>query len=82
MCGVIVVDAGSKAVRIPIRLLEPYDFTALWKHVDPNPTMNPDQVESMLGRDPNHRILYKTIESRLLWTMSDSTNLSKPFVWL
>ena len=57
--------AGPKVVRIPTRLLESYDFTTLWKHVDPSPTMNPDQVESMLSRDPNHRILYKTIQSRL-----------------
>ena len=56
-----------KVVRIPIRLLESYDFTTLRKHVNPNPTMNPNLVESMLGHNPNHRILYKTIQSRLCY---------------
>jgi hypothetical protein len=38
--------------------LESYDFTTLRHHIDPNPTMNPNLVESMLSFDPNHRILY------------------------
>ena len=50
-----------KVVKIPTWLLESYDFMILRKHVDPNPTMNPDQVESILSRDPNHRILYKKL---------------------
>lgn len=58
---------AGKVVRIPIRLLESYDFTTLRKHVDPNPTMNLDQVESILSRDSNHRILYETVQSRLCY---------------
>jgi hypothetical protein len=47
----------SKVVRIPILLLESYDLTILHHHIDPNPTTNPNRIESMLSPDPNHRIL-------------------------
>jgi hypothetical protein len=61
----------TKLVRIPIQVLESYDFTTLQHHVDPNPTMNPNLVESMLSPDPNHRILYNIAKSRsCLWTLS------------
>jgi hypothetical protein len=59
-----------KVVRIPIQILESYDFTTLQHHVDPNPTMNPNLIESMLSPDPNHRILYNIAKSRSsLWTL-------------
>jgi hypothetical protein len=47
----------TKVVRIPILLPESYDLTILHHRIDPNPTMNPNRVESMLSPDPNHRIL-------------------------
>jgi hypothetical protein len=62
--------APPKVVRIPIQVLESYDFMTLQHHVDPNPTMNPNLVESMLSPDPNHRILYNIAKSRsYLWTL-------------
>ena len=67
ICHTTVTIRACKVVRIPTRLLESYDFTTLRKHVDPNHTMNPHQVESMLSRDPNHRILYKTVQPRLCY---------------
>jgi hypothetical protein len=51
-------------VRIPIQVLESYDFMTLQHHVDPNPTMNPNLVESMLSPDPNHRILHNIAKSQ------------------
>jgi hypothetical protein len=61
---------AGKVVRIPIQVLESYDFTTLQHHVDPNPTMNPNLVESMLSPDPNLRILYNIAKSRSwLWTL-------------
>jgi hypothetical protein len=50
-------------VRIMIQVLESYDFTTLQHHVDPNRTMNPNLIESMLSPDPNHRILYNIEKS-------------------
>jgi hypothetical protein len=53
----------AKVVRILIQILESYDFTNLQHHVDPNPTMNPNLIESMLSPDPNHRIIYNIAKS-------------------
>jgi hypothetical protein len=65
-----VCTITTKVVRILIQVLESYDFTTLQHHVDPNPTMNPNLVESMLSPDPNHRILYNIAKSRYyLWTL-------------
>jgi hypothetical protein len=47
----------TKVVRIQIQILESYDFMTIQHHVNPNPTMNPNLIESMLSPDPNHRIL-------------------------
>jgi hypothetical protein len=58
---------GSKVVRILIHVLESYDFMTLLYHVDPNPTMNLNLVESILSPDPNHRILYNIAKSRSLF---------------
>jgi hypothetical protein len=46
---------APKVVRILIKVLESYDFMTLQHHVDPNPTMNPNLVESMLSPDPNRK---------------------------
>jgi hypothetical protein len=60
----------AKLVKISIHVVESYDFTTLQHHVDPNPTMNPNLVKSMLSPDPNHRILYNIAKSRsCLWTL-------------
>jgi hypothetical protein len=57
-----------EVVRIPILLQESYDLTILHHCIDPNLTMNLNQVESMLSPDLNHRILYSNVESRsFLW---------------
>jgi hypothetical protein len=62
--------AISKVVRIPIQVLESYDFTTLQHPVDPNPTMNPNLVEFKLSPNPNHRILYNIAKSwSFLWTL-------------
>lgn len=53
VCG----GVPSKVVRIPILLPESYDLMILHHRIDPNPTTNPNRIESMLGPDPNHRIL-------------------------
>jgi hypothetical protein len=59
-----------KVVKIPIQVLESYDFMTLQHQFDPNPTMNLNLVESMLSPDPNHRILYNFAKSRsYLWTL-------------
>jgi hypothetical protein len=58
-----MAGAATKVVRIPIQVLESYHFTTLQHHVDPNPTMNPNLVESKLSPDPNHRILYNIAKS-------------------
>jgi hypothetical protein len=68
--GATTDDAADKVVRIPIQILESYDFTTLQHHVDPNPTMNPNLIESMLSPDRNHRILYNIAKSQsCLWTL-------------
>jgi hypothetical protein len=66
----IIIDLPAKVVRIPIQVQESYDFMTLQHHVDPNPTMNPNLIESMLSPDPNHRILYNIAKSQsCLWTL-------------
>jgi hypothetical protein len=73
------LQLASKVVRIPIQVLESYDFRTLQHHVDPNPTLNPNLIKFMLSPDPNHRILHNIAKSRsCLWTLPILNELSHP----